>query len=209
MSDELIRSLNSRVAELERSLAETRAEAKKHRLAKRQMEQDLAKIADAYESLEKEFEGLQAEVENDPVTADERVQALEKQLKTRDVQDAFRDAGLADGIKFEQVLKFFDVDPLAVDTTKASELLKGWREAAPGLFKQADAAKAEAAPRGATQGQAQGLDLSHLAGRGGRDTSPGSFQVRKSDLTNPEWMRTNQAAYAKAIADKAVAYVDG
>jgi hypothetical protein len=204
MSDALIASLQSRIADLTNETAQLKSENKDRRIKLRDLRTEIESVRKAAETATAEAEALRAKAGADPASADDRVKALEAQLKARDVRDAFSAVELAPGIKVEQVFKFFDVDPNTVDVTKAVELAKGWREAAPGLFKPA-AETVAVAPGGA---KGQTLDLGHLAGRGSRDKDAGSFTVRKGDLQSPEWMRLNQKAYAKAVAENTVTYAE-
>jgi predicted nuclease with TOPRIM domain len=183
MSDALIASLQSRIADLTNETAQLKSENKDRRIKLRDLRTEIESVRKAAETATAEAEALRAKAGADPASADDRVKALEAQLKARDVRDAFSAVELAPGIKVEQVFKFFDVDPNTVDVTKAVELAKGWREAAPGLFKQA-AETVAVAPGGAT---GQALDLGHLAGRGSRDKDARTVTYTRAEVAQAGW----------------------
>lgn len=212
MSDALISSLQTRINDLQGENATLKAENKDRRLKLRDRSAEVETIKAQIADLTKERDALKASLDSAPATADERVKALEAQIRHRDVRDAFRSAPLAPGIKIDQIFKFFDVDPATVDMTKAEELVKGWREAAPGLFRTSDdgqsQTQAQAAPGGATQGQGgrSALDLTHLAGRGGRDNGPQPATYTRAEVAQAGWetQRPELAAALKAGTAKLV-----
>ena len=179
--------LQRRIDELTTENASLKSESKGRRIKLREATTELESLRGRVASLTSEVDGLKTRAEANPASADDRVQALEAQIKARDVKDAFAGVKLAPGIKVDQVFKFFDVDPNGLDlaTLKVDDLAKGWREAAPGLF-ESTTETVEAAPGGA---KGQSLDLGHLVGRGGRDTGLKSVTYTRAEVAQAGWQQ--------------------
>ena len=207
MSEELIKSLNQRINELQArntQLEVARKEAKREAAALRgeletARQEHAAKVAEMeseWEAAEEEYSALVAERDEFRSRAeappDERITQLEQEIRTRDLKAKFRDveAQLAEGFDLEAAWKLQGFDPAKVeDLAKfdASELVKEWRASRPGLFK----------PEGAGSTPAQGgtprplKTAMDFTGRGGRDSATGRVTISRAELREPGWERRN------------------
>jgi hypothetical protein len=228
MSDALIASLQAEINRLNAEVADLRAEAKDHRLgkgkARRELEAVAAREAEAARAHAEEVEALRKQVEDTLAARDAlqekldtapdqwraKLETAEAQLRARDHRDAWAravGAELHEKVSVEKLWSEVDYQPEGeVDPTRIDELVNAAREAAPYLFKPAGAPAQRrqqtpaAEPRGSQRPAAPvPFDTGLAGGRGGRDTSSaGMYRVRESDLSDPLWMRDNQARLAEA-----------
>ena len=216
MSDELIKSLNQRIGDLEKQLSKStewvtkvevaRKEAKREaaalkadlEAARQETQAARAELDDILEKAAAEFEATDAEIAEWKAKAeappDERITQLEKEIRTRDLKAKFRDIEplLADGFDLETAWKTQNFDPAKVEDLEkfdANEVVKEWRTSRPGLFK----------PEGTGETPAQGQTrikppltvASETPGRGGRDSTTGRVTYKPSDLAQPGWYVKN------------------
>lgn len=211
MSDELvIKTLNDELSRLRKELADTAAEAKKRRIDGRGVKSELEKLKAERDALIADRDGWKAKAEAAPSDVAKENERLKGEIKVRDLKAKFNGVSeqLGEGVTIEHLWKFNDFDPAAADVESldVDGLVKGWRDAVPGLFKSADV-KSAAPPGGA---QKPGLRINLPAGRGAPDDASSRFTVRRtSDLGNPIWMQKNQARIAEAAAEGTLTYVDG
>ena len=212
MSEELIKSLNQRINELQArntQLEVARKEAKREAAALRgeletARQEHAAKVAEMeseWEAAEEEYSALVAERDEFRSRAeappDERITQLEQEIRTRDLKAKFRDveAQLAEGFDLDAAWKIQGFDPAKVeDLAKfdATELAKEWRASRPGLFK----------PEGTGSTPAQGTQrkqplkvATELPSRGARDSMTGRTTYRASDIATPGWYVRNPALH--------------
>lgn len=199
MSDELIKSLNSELSRL-------KAEAKERRIKGKRSAEELEQLRKQVAELTAERDGLRTRLEASPGEQAAKIADLEKQIKVRDVRDRFGPVAsqLADKVTLEHLFKLNDFDPAAVDLAAldVDGLVKGWRDAFPSVFKAAETATPAA---GAATRQA--LQVQVPTGRGAPDTTS-QFRVRRSDISDPDWMHRNQARLTAEYAAGNVVVTD-
>jgi hypothetical protein len=192
----------NRLGELERRVVELSDEAKRKKLTNRKLEQELAETRAERDRIAKEHEAARST----PSEWQQKAQDLERQLRSRDHRDAWREAigpELAAKVAVEDVwakLKYEPGDQVPT-AEQIREQAKAARDAAPFLFSEGRGV-GPAAPVGAQQasgGNGQGLLSVPLdVSRGVRDTGIGRMVVRESDMRDVGFMMSNTKALAEA-----------
>lgn len=200
MSDDSTSYLNRRVADLERELAETRAESKKHRLAKRDLQKQMEEVSQGFKALDGEHKALKERALAAPGTLAAEVERLKGEIRTRDHKDAWSSIKdqLNEKVSVEKVWAEIGYQPGDTPPTpdQIKEQLGKAREAAPYLFKPAGETPAPA-PGGAQQPPAR-LNVGLEAGRGAPDTRTEKLYVRKSQLQDPGYAMSNSKSLGEA-----------
>lgn len=227
MSDELIKSLNQRIAELERRVAQAEVSRKEARRERDTLKEQLtAKAAELDEltaragaaageadklkaALEAERDEWKGKATAAPTEQAARIAELETALRTRDFRDAFGKAvgdELGEGWDVDDVWRYSGFDPAKVDTLdpdQITELVGKAREAKPGLF-----SKPAAPGNGASHGTIRPpLKVSESPGRGARDSVSGRVTYKRADLARPGW-QTSNPALAQAFKDGTAVLLD-
>jgi outer membrane murein-binding lipoprotein Lpp len=204
MSDELIKSLNGRIAELENSRATLQAklkgEQKEHNRLRTELEKSAGSAANEVGALRKQVDeltkdrdGWQQKANAAPTEQAARISELETTLRTRDHRDAFKDAigkDLADGFTVEDLWHYGQFDPAKVDKLdpqQITELVGKVKEAKPLLFVRPDAAGNAATTQGV---QKTPLTVRTDVSRGARDNVASSTRYTRKEVQSPGWMNT-------------------
>lgn len=197
----LIDNLNRRVTELSTELAETRAEAKKYRLAKKTASAEADQLKAQVLELTADRDAWKGKAEAAPSELQTRVDELTGQLRDRDHSDAWRATvgdQIADKVPLADVWAKLDYKP--GDKVPAADEIKATfaklADVAPYYLKQAGQGAGETPSRG---GKGPALETQTQGGRGAPDTSTGRVAVRASDLRNPKFAL--DPANKKMIAD--------
>ena len=194
--------LLKRIGDLERELAETRAESKKRRLEKKRLQADLDALKAARDALTSDLASWKEKAEADPDAWQVRYEDLARQVRARDHKDAWTAAigrDLAEKVPVEKVWAELGYQPGAELPTPAEivEQAGRARDAAPYLFKPASAPEATAS-RDATQAPRARLTVGMDAGRGDRVTGTEKLYVRESQLKDPRFTLPHTRALAEA-----------
>jgi hypothetical protein len=192
----------TRLGELERRLVEVSDEAKRRKLAARKLEKELEGVRAERDEMAREREALRST----PSEWQQKAEDLERQLRSRDHRDAWREAiglELAEKASVEDVwakLKYEPGDQVPT-ADQIREQAKAARDAAPYLFSEGRGG-GTSAPVGAQQaleGNGQRLLSVPLdVSRGVRDTGIGRMVVRESDMRDVGFMMSNTKALAEA-----------
>ena len=175
-------------------------------------------LLDAFSALEAEngtlkeqlgtFEGIDLK---EHAKAAKRLQELEAKVRTRNHRDAF-DA-LAKKLRIDDDFKddVFDLAKLTSDKDEPDakvmeSTLKEWLDAResrkkyllPEETEEATGAQPETKGKEGPPAKPK-LAVNEDEGRGGPTTGSKKIRYREGDLSNPEWMRVNGVAYAKAV----------
>lgn len=186
----------------------------------RKLRDQLDALAKANATLTTERDALKGEVRSlaekaDSSAAGKKVEELTAQLRGLKHRQVFdRIAGKL-GARPEAVedlwsLSGYRPEADAADEAAIESLLKDQQARRGYLFKPAgDAAAAgpEAAKDGGKAPEPKS-DPGPGASRGGLLKGTGKFAVSRQDIRNAEWMRKNQGAFAKALAEDNVEYID-
>lgn len=222
MSDELIKSQNNRIAELEKAKAQLevalRGERKDRKALKDEIDTLKAGVGNDAEKYKKEFDDLlkdrdewQRKANAAPTEKDAEINKLRTDLRTRDYEDLFKDAvgkELADGWTVRDLWHYGEFDPAKVDKidpSQITELVGKVKTTKPGMFLKPD----DAGNASNSQGTARpALTGATDAGRGARDTASGRISYRRIDTATPGWMTKNPALAAAISAGTAVLLPD-
>lgn len=222
MSDELIKSLQSRITALEtenrqliarRQKARQEAESLKAERDRLQTElddliataeQELTQHDEAWKALEQERDELRNKLEAAPDELQAKIRDLETQVRTRDFRDAFGNQvkDLAEGFTIEDLWKFGEFDPAKVETLEdgmVNEIVGKVRQAKPAMFAKAQGAGTNGTETSPGLGQEKParkpLTLGDAGSRGARDgASLDGPSIRRSEMATPGWMSRNKAA---------------
>lgn len=214
MSDELIKSLNQRISELETKNTQLnvalRVERKDAKAVKEQLDDVLAKVDEEFGAFDTEKEELstklaeyEAKANAAPDEKDATIKELQGKILERDHRDAWKTAigpELSDKADISDVWSKAQYKPEGEppDAAKITEWVGKAKEAAPYLFRTPDpAGKAGAPPlNGASQGRREPLKVADTASRGARDTASSTVRISKSVMSTPGWMTKDKAAAA-------------
>jgi hypothetical protein len=211
MSDALIASQQGEINRLNKELAETRAEAKKHRVEKAGLRKQVETLTSERDGLTTERDGLQSKLTAAPSELQAKLDEATGKLRTRDHQDAWTAAlggELADKAAVADLWQKVGYQPESdqVDPKQITELVGKAREAAPYLFKTADSAVAQTSATDSRESKsASRLTLpasGDAAGRGAPAKAPGMMQVHKRDMQDPRIALDPQNIAARQQAHK-------
>ena len=210
MSEQLIKSLTDEAAKYRHQKARLADKVKELEAALAETKGSLTKATKDLGTAATERDALKEAATKAPGEQAAELERLKGELKTRDAKDAWSKAvgaELADKADVADVWAKAGYTPGDKPPTpeQITELVGKAREAAPYLFKPADA-KSEARP--GTGDAAQRFQPGPGAGRGTPDTSTSRFVVRRSDFSDARWMHANQAKVASASADGSLVLVD-
>lgn len=160
----------------------------------------------------KELQKTVKDLEKRPTAEDvqKRTAELQGKVRTRAYRDAFEAECKAAKVKPEHVGDLFDLAKLAMDKDdpdpkvikdRVGELVKDRAWAIQAEESEGDDDNQEDPNKGQQQQQQskEKLPKDDNAGRGRASGAAGHFNVRRSQLSDKNWMRQNQAAYAEAI----------
>lgn len=169
-----------------------------------------ADLTTRLQAAETERDTLKTTVANLPTEQADEIKRLKGDLQARDHRDAWGTikGQLNDKVSIEKVWAEIDYKPEGKPPTpeQITEQLGKAREAAPYLFRPADAAETA---HGATVTPAESaLPPGPGYARGNPSNDAGAFTVRRADTQNPDWMATNQGKLAAASAEGRLRWVD-
>jgi len=221
MSDELIKSLQSRITQLEtenrqlisrRQKARQEAEALKAERDKLRADLDdllttaeteLGQNDEAWQAIEAERDELRAKLDAAPDELQAKIRDLETQVRTREFKDVFTGhvKDLAEGFTVEDLWKFGEFDPAKVETLDegtVKEIVGKVRQAKPAMFARPSGPGTNGTEGSPGSGQERPvrkpLTLGDSGSRGTRDGTSEGPTIRKSEMSRPGWMSKNKAA---------------
>jgi hypothetical protein len=224
MSEELIKSLNQRISELEKSKADLHAalkiERKEHKSLKEQHDDLLSKVDAEFEAVDAEKAELTSKLQEyeskfkaAPDEKDATITELQGKILERDHRDAWNKvigSELHDKASVEKLWREVEYKPEGEpDPAKITEWVGKAKEAAPYLFRPTDPAGKAGGPasNGASQVRREPLKVTDSDGRGARDRTAGPSTYRRSDVQEPGWESKNKEL-AQAIRSGEATLVD-
>lgn len=212
MSEELIRSLNKRIDELQGENAQLRSESKDRRLKTKKLREEQEALQQTVKQLEGERDEWRQKYESSPSELGTRHDELLGKYRTLLHRTAFEQKAAVHKVRPEAVealwkLSDYQADSDEVDEARMEQVFAEARQAHKYLFQpDEDATPApNPAPAPVTKPALVGAVGN---GRGG-SLDPNRFLVRKSDTQNADWMMKNQARMAEAAANGSLVLADG
>jgi hypothetical protein len=196
--DDLIKSLQGEISRLNTELAQVRAEARKHRLSKKQLSEQLTGIKGDHEKALQDRDSLKTRLEAAPSDLQKELDRLRGEIRTRDHKSAFERLARDHKVRPEALSDLWQLSGIkaetdTVDEAALQEAIQAAVEARPYLVVQ------ESTPSPQSR---QETSRPLQAGPGyGRGTQPGRFHVSGENLSDPAWMFVNQDRLAAAQAD--------
>ncbi len=208
MSEELVRTLQGRITELQAELAKSNGEARDRRTKGSDLRKEFDKLKQDHASLLSDRDGWKDKAEKSNPELTSQVAELQGKLRAVTHKAAFREAAGAARVNpkaLEAAWKLSgyepagdEADPLAIEAALARA-----REDHPYLFEPAAELAEPTAERPAK------LLLPTGAGGGkGSEAGPGLFRVKNADLGDPEYMEKNSAKIAEHRKAGTLAFVD-
>jgi hypothetical protein len=211
MSDELIRSLNSRITELTNENASLRAEAKDRRIKARTVTAERDELKTQLGTLTTERDTWKGKAEAAPGDKDRRIAELEGTIRTRDHKEAFHRLAKAAGVREEALadlwsLSDYKADTDTVDEARINQLIGEARTGRPYLFSTAGET-----PAADSRESKKPLSPPPGSGRGAPANGSGQYRLTASQMRDPKFMMDpkNSKAIAQAQADGNLVVVDG
>lgn len=200
-----------RISELEKIVAETGRQARKYRLARRKVEDDLTAEREARQKLAEELEGLKAAP---PDEWKVRFDAAQKEIWKRDQKDTWKSyvgEKLVEGVPIEEIWSKIGYEPGSEQPTPEfiTARLEQAKQVAPYLFRADGTAKGTPptpAPQNGAAPESQSarrLTLPPDLSRGSRAGVPGELVVTRDQLRDPAFMMNPGNKKAMAEARKA------
>lgn len=222
MSDELIKSLNRRIEELDKQKSDLDVALRIARKEKKEIKAQFDELSAKYETdtkgfdsekteLAKKVEEYEAKFKAAPDEKDATIGELKAKLLERDHRDAWKDAigsELHEKASVEKLWREIEYKPDGdPDPAKITEFVSKAKESAPYLFRPTDPAGQAGGAHQTSTSQAKPKAPLTVAsgdgGRGARDTSSGTVRISRSEMQEPGWMSKDKA---KAAAFKAGDY---
>lgn len=222
MSEELIKSLNQRIQELEKQKGDltvaVREERRQRKAIKEQLDDLLTKADEEFNAFDAEKAELAAQLEEyeakfnaAPDEKDATINELKASILQRDHRDAWSKIvgpELHEKASVDKLWREIEYTPDGEpDPAKITEYVGKAKDAVPYLFRTPDPAGKAGGSNGASLARREPLKVADTASRGARDTTAGQVTYRRQDVQQPGWEMKDKAL-AQAIKTGEAVLID-